>query len=174
MYCLYHQCRNTKGLEDDACSKCLGSVHIFHSPECPKDSNAGQIEPHESAVPEGVVEIEDLSAEVNSETEREKSSDGAADTPGEDDLDVEDLDSDDAEGWLCGRMGIVVLVACYLLHFFLSCLPNSNLPRMKDENIPQTRLSPGSLRSSGALVCPRVASRRRRCATAGAPVRPTP
>lgn len=101
-------------------------------------------------------------------------SDGAADTPGENDLDVEDLDSDDAKGWLCGRMGIVFLVACYLLHFFLSCLPNSNLPRMKDENIPQTRLSPGSLRSSGALVCPRVASRRRRCATAGAPVRPTP
>ncbi|KAI6568100.1 hypothetical protein MCOR09_005906 [Pyricularia oryzae] len=98
VYCLYHQCRNTKGLEDDACSKCLGSVHIFHSPEWPKDPNAGQIEPHESAVPEGVVEIEDLSAEVNSETEREKSSDGAADTPGEDDLDVEDLDSDDAKG----------------------------------------------------------------------------
>lgn len=64
-------------------------------------------------------------------------SDGAADTPGEDDLDVEDLDSDDAKGWLCGRMGIVVLVACYLLHFFLSCLPNSNLPRMKDEKIPK-------------------------------------
>ncbi|EHA57627.1 hypothetical protein MGG_13037 [Pyricularia oryzae 70-15] len=63
---------NTKGLEDDACSKCLGSVHILHSPECPKDPNAGQIEPHESAVPEGVVEFEDLAAEVDSETEHER------------------------------------------------------------------------------------------------------
>ncbi|KAI6374259.1 hypothetical protein MCOR25_003203 [Pyricularia grisea] len=61
-------------------------------------THLGKIEPHEFTVPEGVAEFEDLASGVCSEASNEGSSDGASDSLGEDDLDLEDLDSDDAEG----------------------------------------------------------------------------
>ncbi|TLD19088.1 hypothetical protein PspLS_09976 [Pyricularia sp. CBS 133598] len=85
VYGLYYRCQNAKCLEWDVCSKCINWIHIFHSPEWLKDPDVGQIEPHDFAVPEGVVEFE----------EQSEAKDEKTDVPDEDDLEFDDLDSED-------------------------------------------------------------------------------
>ncbi|TLS26058.1 hypothetical protein PpBr36_07867 [Pyricularia pennisetigena] len=84
----------------------LGCVHQMPqpnpnspSPDRLKDAETYDIEPHEFAAPAGVFAFEDLLPEAGSEINKERrSNDGAADVPGEDGMDLEGLDNDDAGG----------------------------------------------------------------------------